>query len=229
MKPPLKRCTAGGPSAASWQMLRHASGSGPAGGGCRDVHPKRARLLQYDIRCTPFLHPTPPSERCWVPVSLLLRKSIPINLQPTLFFPMHQNVDGGERQAADWRHTPTKAQFRVKEHTYFSVLRYLADRFKAASLEARRRGAILPPPTFLPLSALPTCATLAALFRVIRSLRGGRCRFPLASSPPGRPAEAPPQDPTVAAQPGRNESHHFHPDLHFLTRRRLIEAKVPAD
>lgn len=37
-----------------------------------------------------------------VSVALLLRKSIPINLQPTLFLPMHQNVDGGERRAAFW-------------------------------------------------------------------------------------------------------------------------------
>lgn len=128
-KTPHKMLHYGWARAAPWQMLRHTSGSQPAGGECRDVvatpasilsghhlqTAKWARLLQYDIHSsissTQHLH----LKGGRVSVSLLLRKSIPINLQPTLFFPMHQNVDGGERRAACWWHTPTQMEFTVNK------------------------------------------------------------------------------------------------------------------
>lgn len=59
---------------------------------------KRVRLLQYDIhsRANPPPNTYIRKVHAFLFRALILRKSIPINLQPTLFFPMHQNVDRGK-------------------------------------------------------------------------------------------------------------------------------------
>lgn len=120
-KTPHKMLHYGWARAASGQMLRHASGSKPAGRGCKNVVATQHRSCQATIcrpvccnmTAIPFLHPTPTSER-WTRFCFTASAQIDPD-QPSANIVLSNAPKCGRRgdPGGCWWHTLTKMEFTI--------------------------------------------------------------------------------------------------------------------